>query len=456
MNEFFNNDAVRRFEEMVDNGEELFFDSEEYEDIISYYLEMGDYQYAELAVGYAEKLYPGSLEIQVRKLELLLERNQNAEAKVLLKELSDRAEDNLDYIICCAKYFSNMGNPRKAIAYCELALEKQEDEDFIHNFIADEYRSLDDPFNAIKHYKKALMYEPDDAYSLESIMVCYGELKKSDEALVFINEYLDKRPYNDCGWYEYAMFQFGQKKYTEAIRGFDYILAIGAESVSVYTNKAACYEALEEWQKAIDCYREAADLEETRSYTYYRIGLCYRQLKQPLAALTAFQQALKEDPQFFLAMSELSDIHEGLGNMKEALHYAKETIALNSANTEYQKRLAFLLIDAGQFEESLEPLKTLVEKEPGRFYNWYAYSEVLMLIGEYPDAKEVLTGAVQIHPRAELYYQLSNCHFNLGEQQEGRDTLAKAVELDPGIIGDMQMKYPSIDDEVKKERSKTK
>lgn len=31
---------------MLENNEEVFFDTEEYEDIISYYLEIGDYQYA--------------------------------------------------------------------------------------------------------------------------------------------------------------------------------------------------------------------------------------------------------------------------------------------------------------------------------------------------------------------------------------------------------------------------
>ena len=61
-------------------------------------------------------------------------------------------------------------------------------------------------------------------------------------------------------------------------------------------------------------------------------------------------------------------------------------------------------------------LKKLVDAEPSRFYNWYAYSEVLMLVGEYEDAVTVLNRAIKKHYRAELFYQLSNCFYNLKDQ----------------------------------------
>ncbi len=30
----------------------------------------------------------------------------------------------------------------------------------------------------------------------------------------------------------------------------------------------------------------------------------------------------------------------------------------------------------------------MADTEPGRFYNWYAYTEVLMLVGDYDKAEE--------------------------------------------------------------------
>lgn len=456
MEEFFENELVKKFEEMIENNDELYFDTEELEDIIIYYLEMGDITFAETATKYGLKLHPNSLEIKIKKFEVLLELENYTYAKELMMELKESSMESTDYLVCCAKYYSNLGNPRRAIEYCEKALILEEEENFLHNFIADEHVNMEDPFNALKHYKLALSFDQQDDYSLENVMFCYNQLNRSDEAIEFLNDYLNKYSFSETAWYEYGQFYFNRKNYEEAIKGFDYLLAINSQSIGVYANKAACYEAMGEWLKAIEVYEEMLALEYTASFTYYKIGLCYKENKQPVLALNAFQKSLRDDPQFYLSMMEQSYVYEEMGGMKEALHFAKEAVSLNESNLDYQKRLAFLYIDAGKFEESLACMKTLVDFEPTRFYNWYAYSEVLMLIGDYEDAISVLKEATKLHTRAELYYQLSNCYFHLNNQKDGRKSLAIALELDKNILEDMKQKYPFIKEEVEKVKAKKK
>lgn len=438
---------------MIENNEELYFDSEELEDIIIYYLELGDISYADMAANYALKLHPNSLEIKTKKLEVLLELENYPEAKKIISELRESSMEDTDFLVCCAKYYSNLGNPRRAIEYCEKALELKEEENFLHNFIADEYANMEDPFNALKHYKLALNYDFQDDYALENAMACYIQLNKSNEAIEFLNSYLDRYPFSETAWFEYGQYYFNKKNYEEAIKGFDYLLAINPGSVGVYSNKAACYEAMQKWEKAIEIYEEMLDLEYTKAFTYYRIGLCYKEAKKLIPALNSFQKSLREDPQFYLAMMEQSYVYEEMGAMREALHFAKEAYALNDSNADYLKRLAFLYIDSGDFEESLVCLIKLVQTEPGRFYNWYAYSEALMLLKYFEEAKVVLKKAVEKHNRAELYYQLSNCYFQTSDIQEGRNALKIALLLDPNILEDMQQKYPHIKEEAKKAKT---
>lgn len=441
---------------MMEAGEERYFEADQLEDIIIHYLEFGDIGNADKAVKYGLKLHPNSLQLKIKKLEILLERKEYSQAKPLLHELRERSIQSLDFLVCCAKYYSSLGNPRRSIQYCEMALKHEEEQNFIHNFIADEYMNLDDPFNALKHYQAAFRYDWADDYALENIMLCFNRLNRNDEAEAFINSCLDKDSFNDIAWYEYAQLYLNRKNYPEAIRGFNYILAICPGSIEVYANKAACYEAMEEWDKAVECYEEMLALEYTKAYTFYKIGLCYKESKQFVAALTAFQRCLREDPQYYLAMIEQSYVYEELGGMKEALHFAKEAVSYNGTNPDYLKRLAFLLIDSGSFEESAACLKSLVELEEGRFYNWYAYAEVLMLLGEYREALGVLHSGAKTHHRAELYYQMSNCYFNLKNEELGRATLTKALDLDATILDDMLLKYPFIKDEVKKVKTKKK
>lgn len=440
---------------MIENNEEYYFDTEELVEIVIYYLELGDISYAEKVIKFAEKLHPNSLEIKTKKLEVLLELESYTDAKELIDFLKESSMEDTDFLVCCAKYYSNLGNPRKSIEYCEKALELKEEENFLYNFIADEYVNLENPFKALKHYKLALQSDPQDDYALENVMFCFSQLNYNEEAIDFLNGYLDRFPFSEVAWFEYGQYYFNRKNYDEAIKGFDYLLAINSEAVNVYSNKAACYEAQKMWDKAIETYEEILPLEYTKAYTYYRIGLCYKEQKKTIPALTAFQKSLRDDPQFYLSMMEQSYIYEEIGGIKEALHFAKEATALNENNLDYQKRLALLYIESGKFEESAHCLKKLVKAEPNRFYNWYALAEVLMLVGDFEEATAVLKKALKKHKQAELLYQLSNCYFQLNNPKEGRNTLLKAIEQDPSLFDDMQMKYPIIGEEDSK-KSKTK
>lgn len=454
--DFFDNELVRRFEEMIENGDEYYFGSEELEEIVIHYLEMGDVSFAEMAINFALKLHPNSLEIKVKKLEVLLELENYSQAKNLIAELKSSSMETTDFLVCCAKYYSNLGNPRRAIEYCQKALTLNDEENFLHNFIADEFVNLDDPFNALKHYKSALKFDPEDDYALENVMVCYNQLNKNEEAIDFLKHYLDEFPFSETGWFEYGQYHFNKKNYEEAIKGFDYLLAINSHSMGVYGNKAACYEAMKDWEKAIAVYEELLEMEYTKAYTFYRIGLCYKELKQSVSALNAFQNALREDPQFYMAMMEQSDVYYDMGRKPEAVYFAKEAVALNGNNLDYQKKLAFLFIDTEQFEESLICLKKIVEMEPNRFYNWYAYSEVLMLVGEYEEAISVLEKSLKIFYRAELFYQMSNCYFHLKEEKKAKEYLEIALDLDPSLSEDMQQKYPHIREEIKEKVKRQK
>ncbi|STD12688.1 Predicted O-linked N-acetylglucosamine transferase, SPINDLY family [Chryseobacterium carnipullorum] len=79
-----------------------------------------------------------------------------------------------------------------------------------------------------------------------------------------------------------------------------------------------------------------------------------------------------------------------------------------------------------------------------------------MLLGEYEEAVTILERALKEHDRAELYYQLSNCYFNLKRAEKGAESLQKALSIDPSLAPDMQKKYPFIKDEVKKVKAKVK
>ena len=122
MEEFFENELAKKFEEMIENNEEFYFNTEEYVDIIIYYLELGDFSYAELAVNHALKIHPNSLEIKTKQLEVFLELERYTKAKDLIDELHQSSLEDTDFLVCCAKYYSTLGPPHNSTHYSQQAL----------------------------------------------------------------------------------------------------------------------------------------------------------------------------------------------------------------------------------------------------------------------------------------------------------------------------------------------
>jgi len=98
-------------------------------------------------------------------------------------ELKNSSMETMDFLVCCAKYYSNLGNPRRAIEYCEKALKYGEEQNFLHNFIADEYVNLEDPFNALKNYKLALKYDGKEFIFNECIITLNMEKNRVEFAV---------------------------------------------------------------------------------------------------------------------------------------------------------------------------------------------------------------------------------------------------------------------------------
>ena len=213
MEEFFENELARKFEEMIENNDEFYFDTEEYIEIIIYYLELGDYSYAEMAVNHALKIHPNSLEVKTKQLEVFLELERYTKAKELIDELHQSSLEDTDFLVCCAKYYSNLGNPKKSIEYCQKALEVNPNYGNAYLLIGKMYAATSKSvfpndgvlaraaYNAaIDKFEKAKQVDPSVAEEANTLISSYRAHLPSTEE-IFMHPDLEKgKPFTVGGW----------------------------------------------------------------------------------------------------------------------------------------------------------------------------------------------------------------------------------------------------------------
>lgn len=443
--DFLNNELIERFEQMLDNREQVYFEPDDLYEIISFYLDVGDSEYSKKALSYAFTLYPDHTDFKVKQIEYFLSLTQLKKAAELIQELKGLTSEDLDYLLVVARYWGIKGMPKKAIEFYKLALDLDDDEkDFIYNCIANEYLNLNEVSLALYHFKQALLFNSENDYSFYSIIQCYSELHAVKDSIQFLQQFIDENPYAEAAWAQLGVQYLGIGDYTNALEAFDYVTVINPGSIAGHTQKGLCLERLKRYAEAISVYEEALALDDSAAYTYLRIGKCYTKLEKFSKALKAFHQSIKDDPQLDKAWVAAANLYEKLGNYDEAIFYLDRAIELDSTNTNYWKQHAYLQIKLGKLDAAAEAYTTLVQLEPLNFYNWIGLIETYIQLEKYEDGVNASLKALNHFNRAELYYQLSNCYLLLKQEQEGKEAFQQAVELDESLKIEMLEKYPIL------------
>ncbi|MBV7441745.1 tetratricopeptide repeat protein [Weeksellaceae bacterium TAE3-ERU29] len=442
--DFLDNELIERFEEMIENNESLYYDSDELEDIIGYYLDIGDLPYAKIALDYAKKIHSDSIDIQVKELEYYVEMDELFIASEMIEDLKKVVTDNVDFTLAQAKYWSLKGMHKIAIKFYEDALENSDEKDFILHCLGNEHMASNNIGKALYYFKSAIELNIEDEIAFAACVDCFNEIHKHKECIDFINQYIDLNPYSAEAWFELGVQYLMIKDYEKAYEAFDYSVVILPKSINAMMQMGFCLEQLGKYEEAIEIYKEAKTFDDTAAYIHLKIGQTYLKINEDFKALKSLHNAIHEDPQLDKAWYEAALIYEQTGNYSEALHYINRAIELDNINVAYYKRKAYLNIQLGYLEEAQITYHKIIQLESGKFLNWYAFAELQIILGEYQSAVKTILKAYHKFSKPALLYQLSTCYFLLNYKKEGIEALQKAKSLGPDLLEEMLEKYPIL------------
>src|SRR6056297_1321392 len=101
---------LQRFEDMLSSNKSYFFDVEDFEEIIDYYLDIRDFKNAKAACLKAESQHPASYEIKIKKVHLYLESGKPALALDELNSFSELETDDYEYHLLKGTALAQLGN----------------------------------------------------------------------------------------------------------------------------------------------------------------------------------------------------------------------------------------------------------------------------------------------------------------------------------------------------------
>ncbi len=302
-------DLIRRFEAMLQTNEIYFFDLEEFLTIIEHYINSGDYNMAERAIRTGLYQHEQDIDILLYKAELYSLNDQLENAEHLLKELKFMDPERLEIPMLEAEIYSRKHLHNKAISALQRALDLPDAEPSeIYEMMTVEYLYLDHYNEALNTAIQALKFDPDSSMSLFNAISCFDLTDRSDDAIVFLKNFLDKNPFSEVGWSLLAKKYIDKEQFDKALEAIDFAIAIDDNFLGAYYDKAYIFSKLQRYKEALIFYKLTLDIADPTAFTYYHIARIYQRMNDINNATEYFLKAINEDPGHFKSWIKLVEL----------------------------------------------------------------------------------------------------------------------------------------------------
>lgn len=422
--------SLSKFESMLKTNKVLFFDSEEFEEIILHYLDTGKTALAKKALKLALDQHPKSTGLKLVQIEMLIFEDKLDIAEKLLNELYAIEPNNEEIYIQKANICSKRDQHEKAVDYLKLALKFTDDYADVYNLIGMEYLFMDNLEQAKENFIKCLEEDVEDQTALYNVVYCFEFLDQNTEAIAYLNLYIDKNPYSEIAWHQKGRLHYGLKEYEEAIRAFDYATLIDEDFLGAYMEKAKAYERLKEYEKAIESYKRTIELDDATSYALLRIGKCHEKLGNTVFALKFYNDTVHEDPLLDKGWIAITDFYVRQDNFQKALFYVNKALAIDNQNKLYWKRYATINKQMNFFEEAEFGYRKAVEFGDTELDTWLFWVDLLQFLGEFDGAILALLQATEFYPESnEIEYRLAGLYFMTQDNVKAKFHLSNGLRL---------------------------
>ncbi len=443
--------SLTRFESMLKTNDILFFDADEFENITNHYIENGKIALARKAVKLGLAQHPTAANLKLYKAEILIFENNFNSADELLTELYELDPNNEEIYIQKANIFSKQDDHSKAISLLEMALELTNDPADVYSLIGMEYLFLDDFANAKFNFMKCLELDEQDYSALYNIIYCFDFLDQQEEAIDYLNMFLNKYPYCEVAWHQIGKQYFDLKHYEKALSAFDFAVISDDRFIGAYLEKGKVLEKLGRYNEAIENYQITLELDDPTSFALLRLGKCYEKLGNDELAIKYYNRAIHEDPLLDNGWIAITDFYSKKLDYQKALYFINKAINIDSENVLYWKRYAKINHRLNFFEEAEHGYRRTLELGNYELDTWLMRADILIDLGEYDASIANLTQALEFYPEsAEIAFRLSGLNYENGNDIQGRYFLKNGLKFDHefSIILEELFPYPFSKKEV--------
>jgi tetratricopeptide (TPR) repeat protein len=323
------NDTIKRYEQFLSGTANGYFDVEELENIVEYYLINGRTKDCTKVIDFGLKLHPNNNALKAKRGKIYL---ITGDVKKAFRVLNSLPESN-DYevILLKTEVFLKLGRFDEAKILSDKLLEEESDEldnvclDFAYIFLAE--REFD---TGLKLLEKGYSFNNKNTELLYELAFCYEQNDDFEKAESINLQIVDIDPFANEAWYNLGQLYFAEMKFTEALDAYEYALAIDETDSFSCLQKGHVHFQLNQFEEAIETYQMYKKMSLYGKWdTDIFIAECFEKLEKYEESILYYKQSLEAHPENFEALTGIAICLLEQEKFIESLSYSKQALVLN-------------------------------------------------------------------------------------------------------------------------------
>ncbi len=370
-------ELIVRYEGMLKTNIIQYFDVFEFENIVEYYIENLQFKKAFDAIEMAFKLHPNSINLLLKKSQLLLENDCHVEALKILEGIQKIENNNYEFHLTKAHAYYCQNKIDLAKYEFNHAINIAiEDKEEVYLNIAFILIKVEDYCLAVEYLEKANNLFPGNFDILYELANCYERMDNFDLSIEYYNTILDLNPFAESAWFSIGLLYEKINDYNKAIEAYDFVTAINENYSIAYLNKGNVNLNSGNFIEAIKSYKEYLYFNDDCPEVYCYIGECFERLSEYRKSKEYYQKALGIDKSISDAWFGLGIVEMYLDNHFESIEYIKKAIQIENDNSDYWFSLGKVNLKLGFYNESKDAFIKAIELDVYDFESWLLFAEV--------------------------------------------------------------------------------
>jgi len=323
------NDIVKRYEQFLSGTATGYFDVEELESIVEYYLRHGRTKDCAKALKLGLQLHPNNNALKTKRAKIYLATGDDKKAFRLLDSLTETTD--YEVILLKIEVLTKLGRMKEARELSDsLVANETDDLDNVCLDIAYIYLSQTEYSLALSLLEKGDLFNPNNVELLYELAFCYEQNENFENAIAVNVRIIDIDPFAGEAWFNLGQLYFATQDFTKALDAYEYALAIDEKDSLTCIQKAHVQFQLDMFEEALETYQEYRKMSSYGQWqTDIFIAECYEKMEKYEESISYYKQSLEAHPENYDALTGIAICLLEQENYTESMPYINLALEIN-------------------------------------------------------------------------------------------------------------------------------